>query len=620
MTPILLGRDADGQPLHLTPEQRKSSHMHVVGGTRTGKSKFLEWMMRQDIRQGHGFCLIDWHGTLYRDLLSYCALLDVGLFDDFRRIILLNPCQPDFITGFNPFANPGEDISTQVNRWIDATVRPWGGSDTDEMPTFERVTRILYTFMAESKQTLPNAAGLLDPDSRELRAYAMQITQDGYTRSQLKRFQGIKNLRDWEEKVLSAENRLSRFIGSKGVRRFMGLTEGNVDLMDIMDQGHILLVNLGDSEFLDRKAATVYASLFLYEFMQTAMRRALRAQQAGGKPSLYPVYLDEFQNYITDDVAAILDQALKGGLHMVLAHQHLGHFAENRRLQKSIFTNARIRAVFGGLDFEDACMVANEMFLPDLNSRQIKKAYYHTIHLYREETRTIRSNSRSHGSSSTSGTSSGTSHSHSTGMVSAVNSSISGPGSTGPIQATTAEGWFSEGRTEATSAADAYADSFSSSESYASSDSESYGETEVPVWVPIPTKELTTETEWTREEKLSKVAETLKCQQQAHCFIKLDMEKTQPLQVPFVKDPGFSPELLDDYQRDVYAAQGALPAADVDRLIEESQKQFLTDVQTSVESAPEEESLDHPAASPATTAKPGLWGRGAPAAPPKNKR
>src|SRR5437879_3666655 len=149
MKKLFLGNNADGSPLHLTPEMRQTSHMHVIGGTRTGKSKFLEWMMRKDIREGHGFCLIDWHGSLYHDMLRYCSHLDVGLYRDFRSIILLDPSRPDFVTGFNPFMNPGEDISTQVNRHIDATVRPWGGSDTDEMPTFERTARVLYTFMAE---------------------------------------------------------------------------------------------------------------------------------------------------------------------------------------------------------------------------------------------------------------------------------------------------------------------------------------------------------------------------------------------------------------------------------------------------------------------------------------
>src|SRR5207247_6331723 len=119
MNHILIGKNASGKPLYLTPEMRQASHMHVIGGTRTGKSKFLEWMMRKDIREGHGFCLIDWHGSLYHDILHYCSHLDVGLYNDFRSIVLMDPSQPDFITGFNPFMNPGEDISTQVTRRID---------------------------------------------------------------------------------------------------------------------------------------------------------------------------------------------------------------------------------------------------------------------------------------------------------------------------------------------------------------------------------------------------------------------------------------------------------------------------------------------------------------------
>ena len=37
------------------------------------------------------------------------------------------------------------------------------------------------------------------------------------------------------------------------------------------------------------------------------------------------------------------------------------------------------------------------MFLPDLDARQIKKAYYHTIHVYEEEQRIVRSESEGGG-------------------------------------------------------------------------------------------------------------------------------------------------------------------------------------------------------------------------------
>jgi len=99
---------------------------------------------------------------------------------------------------------------------------------------------------------------------------------------------------------------------------------------------------------------------------------------------------------------------------------------------------------------------------------------------------------------------------------------------------------------------------------------------QVPIFVPIPVQELTSETEWSREEKVSRVAQMLKYQQQRHCFIKLDTSETQPLKIPFVREFHLSDGILDDYQREIYHRQGALTAAEVDRLISESQQAFLT--------------------------------------------
>src|SRR5712692_12021298 len=108
-----------------------TTHTHVIGGSRKGKSKYLELDIQKKIDEGLGFALLDWHGTLYRDVLNYLACVQPQ-----REIILLNPSQPDYVTGFNPFMNRGLDISVQVNRRIDATIKPWGIPDTNQMPTF----------------------------------------------------------------------------------------------------------------------------------------------------------------------------------------------------------------------------------------------------------------------------------------------------------------------------------------------------------------------------------------------------------------------------------------------------------------------------------------------------
>jgi hypothetical protein len=362
VNPMMLGLDAAGRPVKLAGAQRAGTHMHVIGGSGTGKSKFLEWMIRRDVREGNGLCLIDWHGTLYNDVVRYCAYQDVGLQKDFRSVVLLNPSHPDFITGFNPFVASGGDVSVQVSRRIDATIRPWGATNTDQTPTFGRICRLLYTFMIERRETLPNAAMLLHFKNKLLRERAAESLADVFSRAEWEELQSITRRQDWKEEVLSTKNRLMRFVGSKSVRRFMGLQKSNVDLMQVMEDGKILLVNLGSSDYLDREAARVFASLLLNEFFETAMRRATKTPY--GKPPTFTLYLDEFQEYLTDDVAAMLDQVRKGGLHMVLAHQHLGHFEDNDRLKESVFTNARIRAVFGGLSTRSASELAEEMFLP----------------------------------------------------------------------------------------------------------------------------------------------------------------------------------------------------------------------------------------------------------------
>jgi hypothetical protein len=557
---ILLGRDANGRPLYLTPELGEQTHCHVIGGSGTGKSKFLEHLIRQDIHEGNGLCVIDWHGTLFNDLLSWCAWHDVGLYNDYRSLVLVDPTRPHYVIPLNFFSRRGGDVATQVSRRISATVKAWGQRNADEMPTFERVCRQVFSFAVEQNESLVNAAQLLDFSKRELRDFARTTTGDSWVRSQWNWLQEIRSSREWNEVVLSTENRLSRFLGSQTIKRFCGLTDGCLDFLEVMEKGTIVLVNLGDSDFLSREEARVFAALLLNEFFEAAMRRAA-ALRTGEKPRQYVLVLDEFQEYISDDLAAMLDQVRKGGLHLMLAHQHLGHFADNPRLAKSVMTNARIKAVFGGLDFPDASVLANEMFLPDLNTRQIKKAYWHTTHLYREETRTIRSHSTSSG--------------HGAGRG-AASISTAGAGA-GSVVAGPVEGWFGPMDPDRAST---IASEFSStgdarSETEFESDAETFGETKVPVFVPIPTKELASESEWSREEKLSKVAEILKHQQQRHCFVKLNLDKTQPLLVPKVKEHYLSPTTLLEYETALYESQGALSAATADRVIAEREQRFL---------------------------------------------
>ncbi|OYV46027.1 MAG: hypothetical protein B7X10_05240 [Burkholderiales bacterium 21-58-4] len=45
-------------------QRDRGTHMYVIGATGSGKTKFLEFLISQDIKERHGFGVIDPHGDL----------------------------------------------------------------------------------------------------------------------------------------------------------------------------------------------------------------------------------------------------------------------------------------------------------------------------------------------------------------------------------------------------------------------------------------------------------------------------------------------------------------------------------------------------------------------------
>ncbi len=74
---IILGHSSTANlQLQLSGAQR-ATHLHVVGSSGSGKSKFLEGLLRQDIaahrESGCGLLLLDPHGSLYSAVIAWLA-------------------------------------------------------------------------------------------------------------------------------------------------------------------------------------------------------------------------------------------------------------------------------------------------------------------------------------------------------------------------------------------------------------------------------------------------------------------------------------------------------------------------------------------------------------------
>ena len=559
MKSLTLGFNSRGQPLQLDNEQRQS-HMHVIGSSGSGKSKFLEHLMRQDIEHRQGFCLIDPHGSLYDAVLDWCSRRALK-----RKIIPLNLSRQDRIVAFNPFQRaPSGDISVQVDRRIKATLHAWGVTNTDQTPTLDRTLRLIYTVMIEHNLGLPQVAHLIDFNAKQIRAQLIENLSTPLIQHEWEELQILK-AREWRDETLSARNRLFKLLASPTLQRFMGLPGHSINLSEIIEENSILLVNLAPSDHLSDENARVFGALLVNEFFECAMRRQTRP-----RPKPYYLYLDEFQNFVSPDIADMLDQIRKFGIFLVLAHQRFGQLDDN--IIDAVLTNCRVKSVFGGLPVEAARRMAEELFIGKLDPMKIRAAIYQTKFWPQYS----RDKVYTRGSGHT------TSAAHSSSVGGGESSTTSS--SVGDSTAYSYEDWFSlpqlaGTRTETNSSGRTSMSGRSSNWAESSTEGESYSESEsvadVPIFIPVPFQELSNIQYMPLADQLHQMTAALKEQFPRHCFIKIQNEETQPLLVPMVEEPYIREEGKQWYLNYQLDQLKALPAAEVDRLLLDQEAALL---------------------------------------------
>ncbi len=378
--------------------------------------------------------------------------------------------------------------------------------------------------------------------------------------------------RDWRDEILSAKNRLFKLLTSAGLSRFMGLPDVSINLPEIMDQGKVLLVNLKQSKHLSYEGARTFGALLVNEFFEAALER--KKDERGRDPNPYYLYLDEFQNFVSLDIARMLAEVRKFGLFLVLAHQYFEQLDEE--VTSAALNNCQIKTVFGGLSVSNARRMAEELFIGKLDPEKIKVAIQQTKFWPQYQ------RDKAYGRSSSSGSAHGS-------MASTASASFSGLASAESFY--TADNWFGTSMPAGTSEVSTSGSTRMSSSG--SSDVDSYSTTEsevdIPIFLPIPFQELSRIQYFSIEEQLTQLTAALKNQFQRHCFIQIRQQETQPMLVPFVEPVTtftYSRRNLDGYIERQHQQQNALPAAEVDRLLKEREAALLQTLVPPAESEP----------------------------------
>ncbi|MFZ3016021.1 MAG: type IV secretory system conjugative DNA transfer family protein, partial [Minisyncoccia bacterium] len=130
---------------------------------------------------------------------------------------------------------------------------------------------------------------------------------------------------DWSEKfdtdaIIPLVNKLGQFLSDPLLRNIFGQKENKIDISKLMNEGKIILINLSKGR-LGEENSSFLGSIFLTKIKQAGMERA--AIPENERNDFY-LYVDEFQNVVTQTFENILSEARKYGLNLTVAHQYVG--------------------------------------------------------------------------------------------------------------------------------------------------------------------------------------------------------------------------------------------------------------------------------------------------------
>ena len=364
---IVLGRNEQGSAV-LLPERPRLEHMHVIGATGSGKTNFLEHLIRQDILRGCGVCVVDPHGnhpgSLYRSLLTW---LEQKHFTRSREVHLIDPNAPTHTVGFNPLHRGDSETQYSViaEAMFEAFERMWGDEDGNSKPTIQRVLTATFTALGEQGLTLAEARLLFDPEDRNgIRALVLSRLKDSYAFDEvdwLHRISVERNgRRDFRAEVIGPINRIAKLVRTEAVRCIVGQTAHTIDLRQAMDDGHIILANLSGGTQVYEQGADLLGRL-LTRFLFFHARRRCHTQRP------FFIYLDEAHRYLSGDLPNILAEVRKYGVGVVLAHQWLGQLGEpDSPIREAVGKGPNLKVVFRIKDPREAAELAEAVMPLDL--------------------------------------------------------------------------------------------------------------------------------------------------------------------------------------------------------------------------------------------------------------
>jgi hypothetical protein len=325
-------------------DEDKFRHMYIVGKTGTGKSTFIENLLKSDMAAGNGLALLDPHGELVDNILEHIPTHRIN------DVILFDVGDTDYPIGFNLLQGSTEEEKNLIASGVVSTFKKLFGDS--RWPRLEYILRnVAISLVDYPNATLMHILRMLIDDNfrTEVMSYIKDAVVMKFRTSEFNKRQPKQR----EEAIGPITNKVGQFLSSKLVRNIFGQPRTKLNLRNAMDEGKILLVNLSKGKIGEDNANMIW-SLLVTKFQIDAMSRA---NIAAHERRPFYLYIDEFQNFASESFATILSEARKYKLALIVANQYTAQLDE--KTKDAIFGNVGTTVAFT-LGKDDADMITGQ--------------------------------------------------------------------------------------------------------------------------------------------------------------------------------------------------------------------------------------------------------------------
>lgn len=329
-------------------QEARDTHFYVIGASGSGKTKFLESLVKQDIENGLGFGVVDPHGDLTEDIKGYLYIFHKDNPEFLHeRVVLIDPTNKKQVVAFNPLEiTKGESAASIASELTEAFKKIWHDAWGARMEDLLKNTLIA---LIQNNLTLAELPLFLT--DTEVRRKILGKVEHSVSRQYFQHFNSLPRTKqdEWMESTL---NKVNAFLFDNSIRQLLASPKSSFNLREVMDEGKILLVKLDKGRL--KGSADLLGSLLLAKIQAAAFSRTDTPELQRRK---FYLYIDEFQNFATESFIGMLAEARKYRLALLLVHQNLAQLSTT--LRASILSNCRLQAYFQ-ISRDDSNILAKE--------------------------------------------------------------------------------------------------------------------------------------------------------------------------------------------------------------------------------------------------------------------